>query len=47
MKRAGRWALIAPYLWLLSTHMGDGKTLDAASDPDLVQSIPAEQTGRS
>ena len=38
---------IAPYLWLLSTHMGDGKTVDVASDPDLVQSLPAEPTGRS
>ena len=38
---------IAPYLWLLSTHIGDGKTLDVASDPDLVQSVPVEQTVRS
>jgi len=38
---------IAPYLWLLSTHIGDGKTLDAASDPDLLESIPVEQTVRS
>jgi hypothetical protein len=34
---------IAPYLWLLSTHMGDAKTLDAASDPDLVQGAAIEQ----
>ena len=34
---------IPAYLWLLTTHMGDGKVVDAASDPDL----PMEQTVRS
>jgi hypothetical protein len=37
---------IAPYLWLLSTHMGDGKPSDIASDPDLAQSLPVEQIVR-
>ena len=37
---------IAPYLWLLSTHMGDGKPSDITSDPDLAQSLPVEQIVR-
>jgi hypothetical protein len=38
---------IAPYLWLLSTHMGDGKSSDIVSDPELAQSLPVEQIVRS
>lgn len=38
---------IAPYLWLLSTHMGDGKPSDIVLDPELAQSLPVEQIVRS